>query len=159
LILSTLAFDPFAEEVTETWAAQPGNTTNRYLVLRCKDGYLKRLQELHIRPSWGWPRTRCIVTQELPGRKRRTNVFFRGYYTNCGTISCPRTLPKPDAAKKEEVQFVFQTVRHGARAPEALEGGREFPVPYKMVTPMGIRQRYLLGRYMATKVNNSFDIA
>lgn len=49
-------------------------------------------------------------------------------------------------------------MRHGARAPEALEGGREFPVPYKMVTPMGIRQRYLLGRYMATKVNNSFDI-
>jgi hypothetical protein len=59
------------------------------------------------------------------------------------------------------VNFIFEAVRHGARTPEVhgVPGLRDFGVAFSMLTPMGMRQRYLLGRFMQQKVNGSFDIS
>jgi hypothetical protein len=57
------------------------------------------------------------------------------------------------------MKFVFEVVRHGARAPEILSGGRKFPVAFGMLTPMGMRQRYFLGRFMNQRVKGDFDMA
>ena len=46
-----------------------------------------------------------------------------------------------------DLVHVFEVVRHGARAPLVLSEGSDFPVQQEMLTPMGMRQRYLLGRY------------
>jgi len=57
---------------------------------------------------------------------------------------------------KMSLEYVFEVVRHGARAP--LIASEKFPVQSEMLTPMGMRQRYLLGRYnqeMYGKWNNS----
>jgi len=43
--------------------------------------------------------------------------------------------------------FVFEVTRHGARAPHLEEFDTGFPVAASMLTPEGMRQRYLLGRY------------
>ena len=60
--------------------------------------------------------------------------------------------------------YVFELVRHGARAP--MESAKGFSVNKGMLTPMGMRQRYLLGRYNydqykqklgLEKIYNSFD--
>ena len=42
-----------------------------------------------------------------------------------------------------------EVTRHGARAP--LDGAGGFPVATQQLTPMGMRQRYLLGRYYYEK--------
>jgi len=49
--------------------------------------------------------------------------------------------------------FTFEIVRHGARAAYWEHDHNKFKVPLKMLTPMGMRQRYLLGKY-----NNYMDI-
>jgi hypothetical protein len=119
---------------------------------------VKALKEEKYKPIYGYPRTRCTVTFKFK-KLTKTHTYYR---TNkgCDKLSkCPKKLPKPDAKKKQKLRFVFETVRHGARAPEAVNGGRQFPVPYKHLTPMGMRQRYLLGRYMAQRVGDSFNLA
>ena len=42
--------------------------------------------------------------------------------------------------------FSFELVRHGARAPIEDRNLDQFPVSEGMLTPEGMRQRYLLGR-------------
>jgi len=42
--------------------------------------------------------------------------------------------------------FVFEVVRHGARAPIEDRDLDRFPVGEGILTPEGMRQRYLLGR-------------
>lgn len=42
--------------------------------------------------------------------------------------------------------FAFELVRHGARAPIENRDLDEFPVGIGLLTPEGMRQRYLLGR-------------
>ena len=44
------------------------------------------------------------------------------------------------------LKYVFEIVRHGARAP-LMEDPRFTTVGAGQLTPMGMRQRYLLGRY------------
>ena len=45
------------------------------------------------------------------------------------------------------LEYVFEIVRHGARAP-ILDDSKRFPIePSQMLTPQGMRQRYLLGIY------------
>ena len=53
-----------------------------------------------------------------------------------------------------ETLFAFEIVRHGARAP--LTNANGFKVAKEMLTPMGMRQRYLLGKYMSLKSINSY---
>jgi len=48
-------------------------------------------------------------------------------------------------AQELDLVYLFELARHGARAP--LQQSAGFPVPSEMLTPQGMRQRYLLGRY------------
>lgn len=52
-------------------------------------------------------------------------------------------------AGDDRLIYVFELTRHGARAP--MLGSGEFSVAKEMLTPMGMRQRYLLGRYFYAK--------
>ena len=45
----------------------------------------------------------------------------------------------------DSLVYAAEITRHGARAP--LLGADDFPVDTEQLTPMGMRQRYLLGRY------------
>jgi len=45
----------------------------------------------------------------------------------------------------ENLEFVFEIVRHGARAPLIAADVGRFKVPPGMLTSQGARQRYLLG--------------
>ena len=47
----------------------------------------------------------------------------------------------------EQLSFVFEVVRHGARPPCERNETQFFPKSPGMLTPEGMRQRYLLGRY------------
>ena len=49
----------------------------------------------------------------------------------------------------EKLAFVFEVVRHGARAPVEMRDIEEYPenVSEGILTPEGMRQRFLLGRY------------
>jgi len=48
-------------------------------------------------------------------------------------------------------------VRHGARAPLIkTEGEWPFPAAAQMLTPSGMRQRYLLGKYHRYKLDGPF---
>jgi hypothetical protein len=47
----------------------------------------------------------------------------------------------------DRIAFVYEAVRHGARAPLMDEGpDSPFRVPAQELTAQGMRQRYLLGR-------------
>ena len=50
--------------------------------------------------------------------------------------------------KDLELEYVFEIVRHGARAP-MVDDSERFPrtTSLQMLTPMGMRQRYLLGKH------------
>ena len=57
-----------------------------------------------------------------------------------------------NAAKANHLVFVSETVRHGARAPETSDptGNKwGFHVTDGQLTPQGMRQRHMLGRYHA----------
>jgi hypothetical protein len=45
--------------------------------------------------------------------------------------------------------FVWEFARHGARAPVITNSESDFSVGLEQLTPSGMRQRYLLGRYQA----------
>ena len=47
---------------------------------------------------------------------------------------------------EEKMAFAFEVVRHGARAPYTDMDLEFFGVGVGMLTPSGMRQRYLLGR-------------
>jgi len=55
---------------------------------------------------------------------------------------------RDDDTSDEKLAFVFELVRHGARAPYEQMDIEEFPetVSAGILTPEGMRQRYLLGR-------------
>ena len=61
-------------------------------------------------------------------------------------------LPKqaPPLPDVEEIAFVFEVTRHGARAPflknKNYDAATEFQLGPSMLTPSGMRQRMLLGR-------------
>jgi hypothetical protein len=44
-----------------------------------------------------------------------------------------------------ELRYVFEVNRHGARSP--IHNAYGFPADDGMLTPQGMRQRYLLGKY------------
>ena len=47
----------------------------------------------------------------------------------------------------DKLAFVYEVVRHGARAPLADEPPGYFQVPTEALTASGMRQRHLLGRH------------
>lgn len=53
--------------------------------------------------------------------------------------------------------YTFQVQRHGARAPMIESASEEFPVPVDMLTPQGMRQLYLLGRYQQAQMESTFN--
>ena len=60
----------------------------------------------------------------------------------------------------DKIGFVFEIVRHGARNTYMLDGNwtNGFPVGPEMLTPQGMRQRYLLGRYARQKYSVDYDL-
>ena len=52
--------------------------------------------------------------------------------------------------------YVYQIVRNGARTPTTPGYTTGFPEPRGMLTPMGMRQRYLLGKYNEHKFQTDF---
>jgi len=62
-----------------------------------------------------------------------------------GKTPTPTPTPDPVVTETENLITVTELVRHGARAPMLNNDG--FNVGKEQLTPMGMRQRYLLGRY------------
>jgi hypothetical protein len=62
-------------------------------------------------------------------------------------------------AAAEKMAFAFEVVRHGARAPYVDLGFNSFfSVAEGMLTPSGMRQRYLLGAYNRRRYISQFDL-
>jgi len=55
----------------------------------------------------------------------------------------------------DNINFVFELTRHGARAPTATADN--YSVAAGMLTPQGMRQRYLLGRYNRKRFTEEYD--
>lgn len=58
----------------------------------------------------------------------------------------------------ESIAFVFQVVRHGARAPIEDRDLDKFSVGEGLLTPEGMRQRYLLGRHNRKRYVDAFKL-
>jgi hypothetical protein len=57
------------------------------------------------------------------------------------------SLLSSSALSEDRIAFVYELVRHGARAPVGQEPPGYFHVGNSMLTESGMRQRLLLGRY------------
>ena len=64
-----------------------------------------------------------------------------------GLISAVSSSSLDKKAKEDELQFVFELVRHGARTAMREKFCEGFEVYDQNLTASGMRQRYLLGRY------------
>lgn len=60
------------------------------------------------------------------------------------------------AVVNDQIHFVQEIVRHGARAPYKDPEG--FPVAGEQLTPQGMRQRYLLGQYNRQKYIEEYEL-
>ena len=59
----------------------------------------------------------------------------------------------------DKLHFVYELTRHGARAPSKHGSVQEgFNVAPGMLTPSGMRQRYLLGKYNMRKYSEEYDL-
>ena len=58
----------------------------------------------------------------------------------------------------EKMAFVFEVVRHGARAPIEDRDLDKFPVGEGLLTPEGMRQRYLLGRHNRERYIDQYQL-
>ena len=72
-----------------------------------------------------------------------THSFAKTLLSDPSTVETGSVVQNPD----EKIAFVFELVRHGARGPFDDHKIDEFPVGEGQLTPEGMRQRYLLGRY------------
>ena len=60
------------------------------------------------------------------------------------------------AVTNDQIHFVQEVVRHGARAPSSDSAG--FPVYGGQLTPQGMRQRYLLGQFNREKYITEYEL-
>ena len=60
------------------------------------------------------------------------------------------------AEKDDKMGFVFELVRHGARAPIEDRGLDQYPVSAEQLTPEGMRHRFLLGRFNRERYTNEY---
>lgn len=58
----------------------------------------------------------------------------------------------------ENLVFAFELVRHGARTPFDDRTIEKFTVAEGMLTPEGMRQRYLLGRHSRQRYTETYDL-
>ena len=58
----------------------------------------------------------------------------------------------------DKMAFAFEMVRHGARAPLNVAYTTNFTVSTGMLTPQGMRQRYLLGRYARERYTEKYQL-
>jgi len=58
----------------------------------------------------------------------------------------------------DKMAFAFEMVRHGARAPLNPDYVANFTVAEGMLTPQGMRQRYLLGRYHRERYTEKYQL-
>ena len=58
-------------------------------------------------------------------------------------VVCCQAVFKP-REDDDEIHFVYELNRHGARAP--TDGNEGFTVSAGILTPQGMRQRFLLGK-------------
>ena len=58
--------------------------------------------------------------------------------------------------KEEQIGFVFELVRHGARAPIENRGIDQYKVWEEELTAEGRRERYLLGRFNRERYSNEY---
>lgn len=58
----------------------------------------------------------------------------------------------------EQLVFAFELVRHGARAPIENRDIDMFSVAEGMLTPEGMRQRYLLGRHSRQRYTQTYKL-
>ena len=56
----------------------------------------------------------------------------------------------------DKLHFAYELTRHGARAPSHTSEG--YSVEEGMLTPQGMRQRYLLGAYNMKKYSEEYDL-
>lgn len=63
-----------------------------------------------------------------------------------------------DGEENFELAFVFELVRHGARAPIEDRALDLFGVEEGFLTPSGMRQRYLLGRHSRERYATRFGL-
>jgi hypothetical protein len=63
------------------------------------------------------------------------------------TLVTLSTLSIKLTQSQETLAFVYELVRHGARAPIVAEPEGYFNVKMGLLTETGMRQRYMLGRY------------
>ena len=64
----------------------------------------------------------------------------------------------PPRNPDEQLLFAFEVVRHGARAPIEDRDIDKFGVAEGMLTPEGMRQRYLLGRYSKERYTKTYEL-
>mmetsp|Transcript_22038 Transcript_22038/g.27074 ORF Transcript_22038/g.27074 Transcript_22038/m.27074 type:complete len:125 (-) Transcript_22038:1125-1499(-) len=63
----------------------------------------------------------------------------------------------PQAAKdSDKLHYVFELTRHGARAPTSQSEG--YTVEEGMLTPSGMRQRYLLGKQLRKRYMEQYEL-
>jgi len=60
--------------------------------------------------------------------------------------------------KDTQMIFAFELVRHGARAPIIEAVSELFEVSEGILTPSGMRQRYLLGRYSRERYVDEYGL-
>ena len=60
--------------------------------------------------------------------------------------------------REETMAFAFELVRHGARAPMEARDMQFFPVSVQMLTPEGMRQRYLLGESNRKRYSEEYPL-
>jgi len=56
----------------------------------------------------------------------------------------------------DKLHFAFELTRHGARAPSSSSKG--YTIGEGMLTPQGMRQRYLLGAYNMKRYSEEYDM-
>ena len=71
--------------------------------------------------------------------------------------AAPEAAPEAKIDGDETMSFVFELVRHGARAPIGTHDLDKFPVEKGLLTPEGMRQRYLLGRHNRKRYTEDYS--
>ena len=73
-------------------------------------------------------------------------------------VTMATDLKKSAVWNDEKLVFAFELVRHGARAPIEDRDIDKFTVGEGMLTPEGMRQRYLLGRYSRKRYTETYKL-
>lgn len=83
-----------------------------------------------------------------------SSIVSMGFASQANIWANISQVKNPD----EQLIFVFELVRHGARAPIVDLELDKFPVGEGQLTPEGMRQRYLLGRYNRQRYTETFPL-